>query len=100
MACRWIKRLSSSASRVLLAVLLLGAELSTAIYAGIDVTNTQLAMVLTVINAVTVLITFLLPEMVTFKSRVKDQGLERGSLLRRTVSAPASSLSDETIDLE
>ena len=38
--------------------------------------------------------------MVTLKSRVKDQDIERGSLLRRTVSAPASSLSDETMDLE
>ena len=100
MACRWIKRLLSSTSRVLLAVMLLGAELSTAIYAGYDVTNTQLAVVLASVNALTVLLTFLLPEMVTFKSRVKDQDIERGSLLRRTVSAPASSLSDETMDLE
>ena len=100
MACRWIKRLLSSTSRVLLAVMLLGAELSTAIYAGYDVTNTQLAVVLASVNALTVLLTFLLPELVTFKSKVKDQDIERGSLLRRTVSAPASSLSDETMDLE
>ena len=57
-------------------------------------------MVLASANAMVVLLTFLLPEMVTLKSKVKDQDIERGSLLRRTVSAPASSLSDENMDLE
>ena len=102
MACRClkIKRLSTSASKVLLAALLFGAELSTAVYCGIDVTNTQLAVVLASANALVVLITFLLPEMVTLKSKMKDPDIERGNLLRRTVSAPASSQSDENMDLE
>ena len=100
MACRLVKRLSSSASKVLLAALLFGAEVSTAVYCGIDVTNTQLAVVLASANAMVVLLTFLLPEVVMLRSKVKDQDLERGTLLRRTVSAPASSQSDENMDLE
>ena len=100
MACRLVKRLSSSASKVMLAALLFGAEVSTAVYCGIDVTNTQLAVVLASANAMVVLLTFLLPEMVMLRSKVKDQDLERGTLLRRTVSAPASSQSGENMDLE
>ena len=68
MACRLVKRLSSSASKVLLAALLFGAEVSTAVYCGIDVTNTQLAVVLASANAMVVLLTFLLPEMMMLRS--------------------------------
>ena len=99
MAPRWFKRFFKSA-KVIIAALLFSAEVATAIVIGHDLTNTELAVLLALANAVSIVLTAMVPEIQSLWVTAKHSDLEKGSSLRRTMSAPASPVESVSLDLD
>ena len=99
MALRWFKRFFISA-KVIIAALLFSAEVATAIVSGHDLTNTELAVLLALANAVSVILTSMVPEIRSLWVTTKHDDMEKASSLRRTVSAPASHMESVSLDLD
>ena len=99
MAPRWLRSLFISA-RVIIAAILFSAEVATAVICGHELTNTELAVLLAIANAVSIVMTAMVPDIRALLVSTKHDDLERGSSLRRTVSAPASHVEPLSLDFD
>ena len=61
MAPRWLRSLFISA-RVIIAAILFSAEVATAVICGHELTNTELAVLLAIANAVSIVMTAMVPD--------------------------------------
>ena len=99
MAPRWLRPFFISA-RVIIAAILFSAEVATAVISGQELTNTELAVLLALANAVSIILTAMVPEIRSLWVSTKHDDLARGSSLRRTMSAPASHVESVSLDLD